>query len=189
MPRRRKQLSRAVWRASHSVWPSAAEALRGMAGRAISTIVPERDPSRRTVQRVIFACMHNAGRSQMAAAFFNEIADPERARAISAGTRAGRTVDPKVREAMKEAGIDLGEPLSRQLNACVAMAAGNLVTMGCDDEVPFYAGVRTEDWPIGDPRGQDMDRVRAIRDGIQSRVKAMVEARGWARGRRSDRPA
>lgn len=181
MPRRRKQLSRTVWRASHSIWPSAAEALRGMAGRAMSSIRPEGNPSRRTVERVIFACMHNAGRSQMAAAFFNRHADPERARAISAGTRAGRDVDPKVREAMKEAGIDLGQPLSRQLNGCVAMAAGNLVTMGCDDDVPFYAGVRAEDWPIGDPRGQEMDRVRAIRDEIQSRVKAMVEARGWAK--------
>ena len=181
MPRRRKQLSRAVWRASHSMWPSAAEALRGVAGRTMSRILPEREPSRRTIERVIFACMHNAGRSQMAAAFFNQLADPERARAISAGTRAGRDVDPKVREAMTEAGIDLGQPLSRQLNGCVAMAAGNLVTMGCDDDVPFYAGVRAEDWPIGDPRGQEMDRVRAIRDEIQSRVKAMVEARGWAR--------
>ena len=65
----------------------------------------------------------------MAAAFFNQLADPERARAISAGTRAGRDVDPKVREVMNEAGIDLGQPLSRQLNGCVAMAAGNLVTM------------------------------------------------------------
>ena len=100
MPKRRKQLSRAVWRASHSVWPSAAEALRGVAGRAMSTIRPEPDPPRRTLQRVIFACMHNAGRSQMAAAFFNQLADPERARAISAGTRAGRSVDPKVREVM-----------------------------------------------------------------------------------------
>jgi arsenate reductase len=167
------------------MWPSVAEALRGMAGRALSTIRPDRPPSQRTIERVVFACMHNAGRSQMAAAFFNQLADPERARAISAGTRAGRSVDPEVREAMREAGIDLGEPLSRQLNGCVAMAAGNLVTMGCDDDVPFYAGVRAEDWPIGDPRGQGMDRVRAIRDEIQGRVKAMVEARGWAHGKGS----
>jgi arsenate reductase len=160
------------------MWPSAAEALRGVAGRTMSRILPEGNPSRRAVERVIFACVHNAGRSQMAAAFFNQLADPERARSPRPG--AGRAVDPKVREAMNEAGIDLGEPLPRQLNGSVATVAGNLVTMGCDD-VPFYAGVRAEDWPIGDPRGQDMDRVRAIRDEIQSRVKAMVEARGWAR--------
>jgi arsenate reductase len=162
------------------MWPSAAQALRAMAGRAMSTIrLPPSDPARPRVDRVIFACMHNAGRSQMAAAFFNQLADPKRARAISAGPGAGRAVDPRVREAMREVGVDLGEPLSRQLNGAVATAAGNLVTMGCDD-VPFYAGVRAEEWPIGDPRGQDMDRVRAIRDEIQSRVKAMVEARGWA---------
>lgn len=89
MPRRRKQLSRAVWRASHSMWPSAAEALRGMAGRAMSTIRPERDPSRRTVERVVFACMHNAGRSQMAAAFFNQLADTLETRAkVLEGSRA-----------------------------------------------------------------------------------------------------
>jgi arsenate reductase len=134
-----------------------------------------------TVHRVVFACMHNAGRSQMAAAFFNRLADPRQARAISAGTRAGRSVDPKVRESMGELGIDLGEALSRQLNPSVAMAAGHLVTMGCRDDLPFYAGVRVEDWPIDDPRGQEPGRVREIRDEIHRRVKEMIEARGWAR--------
>jgi arsenate reductase len=153
-----------------------------MSGHALSAIRANAGPSSaKAVHRVIFACMHNAGRSQMAAAFFNQLADPRLARAISAGTRAGRSVDPRVLESMREEGIDLGEALSRRLNPSLAMAAGHLVTMGCGDDLPFYAGVRVEDWPIDDPRGQEAARVRAIRDEIHRRVKAMVEARGWGR--------
>lgn len=127
MAKRRKKVSRVVWRASHAAWPAAAEALRDMAGRA-------------RVSRVIFACIRNAGRSQMAVAFFNQLADPGRARALSAGTEPSGTVDPKVIEAMREIGIDLSPSIPRRLNACLAMAAGHLVTMGCGPELPFSRG-------------------------------------------------
>ena len=180
MVKRRKRMSRVVWRASHAVWPAAAEAIHRAAGRALTALTPGTPSPRPAVTRVIFACMHNAGRSQMAAAFFNQIAHPSRARAISAGTRAARSVDPGVREAMREAGVDLGQGLSRRLNAPLAMASGHLVTMGCGDDLPFFAGVRVQDWAIEDPRDQTLDRVREIRDEIRRRVTEMVDGNGWA---------
>ena len=182
LAKRRKRVSRAVWQASHSVWPSAAHALRRMAGRASVVMRRLEAPvSRVPVRRVIFVCMHNAGRSQMAAAFFNQLADPTRARAIAAGTRAGRSVDPKVLEAMHEVGLDLGEALARRLSVHLAMAGSHVITMGCAEDVPFLAGVSVRDWPIEDPRGESAERVREIRDLIRSRVKEMVDAQGWAR--------
>lgn len=182
MAKRRKQISRVVWQASHSMWPAAADALRDVAARASLALRRIEEPSLRApVSRVIFACMHNAGRSQMATAFFNQLADPARARAISAGTRAWRDVDPKVVEAMREVGLEVGQALSRQLNRHVAMAAGRLVTMGCEEDCPFFPGVRIEDWAIDDPRGQSPARVRAIRDEIRRRVAEMVERNGWGR--------
>jgi arsenate reductase len=168
MAKRRKKVSRVVWRASHAAWPAAAEAVRDIAGRA-------------RVSRILFACTRNAGRSQMAVAFFDKLADPRRARALSAGTEPSGTVDPKVIEAMRETGIDLAPSLPRRLNLCLAMAAGHLVTMGCGPELPFFAGVKVEDWPIDDPKGQPIERVREIRDEIRSRVKHMIDTRGWAR--------
>jgi arsenate reductase (thioredoxin) len=182
MAKRRKRVSRVVWRASHAAWPAAAETLRGIAGRAMTALRVAPDASSGTgVSRVIFACIRNAGRSQMAVAFFNQLADPRRARALSAGTEPSGNVDPKVIEAMRETGIDLSPSLPRRLNACLAMAAGHLVNMGCGQELPFFAGVTLEDWPIDDPKGEPLERVREIRDEIRRRVKAMIEARGWGR--------
>jgi arsenate reductase (thioredoxin) len=182
LARRRKQVSRAAWQVSHTVWPSAAEAVRRTAGRAFLPLRRLDEPSSGPpLSRVIFACMHNAGRSQMAAAFFNLLADPVRARAIAAGTRAGQSVDPTVLEAMREIGLDLGPALARRLNAPLAMAAGRLVTMGCQDDCPFYPGVTVEDWPIDDPRGQSPERVREIRDVIRRHVEQMIERQGWGR--------
>jgi protein-tyrosine-phosphatase len=131
----RKKVSGAVWRASHAAWPAAAEAFRGMAGRAITAV---RGPSSsKGVRRIIFACIRNAGRSQMAVAFFNQLADPQRARAISVGTAPSGSVDPKVIEAMREIGVDLSPSIPRRLNAPLAMAAGYLVNVGCGEDLPF----------------------------------------------------
>jgi arsenate reductase len=133
------------------------------------------------VERVVFACVHNAGRSQIAAAFFNALADPARARAVSAGTRPAEHVHPEVAAAMAEAGHDLSGARPQTLTADLAAGAALLVTMGCGEECPYVPGLEVEDWPLEDPRGRDMEAVRAIRDQVRRRVAALVAARGWGR--------
>jgi arsenate reductase len=133
------------------------------------------------VTTIIFACVHNAGRSQMAAAFFAELADPARARAVSAGTQPGARVHPEVVEAMREVGIDLSAQKPRLLTQELAQDAQWLVTMGCGDECPFVLGVRRDDWPLPDPKGQPRERVREIRDEVRARVAGLVAEQGWAR--------
>ena len=128
---------------------------------------------------VIFACVHNAGRSQMAAAWFNTLADPRKARAISAGTQPGDRVHSEVVEAMRESGIDVSANRPQRLTADLAQGATLLVTMGCGDECPFVPGLATDDWPIDDPKGQPMAEVRRIRDDIRRRVERLVEERDW----------
>jgi arsenate reductase len=126
------------------------------------------------VTTVLFACIHNAGRSQMAAAFFNALADPAKARAISAGTQPGAHVHPEVVEAMREVGIDLRGVKPTTLTDALAAQADLLVTMGCGEACPFVPGLRREDWDLPDPKGQPLDRVRAIRDDIRGRVKRLI---------------
>jgi len=128
---------------------------------------------------VIFACIHNAGRSQMAAAWFNRLADPARARAVSAGTAPGPRVHPEVLDAMREVGIDLSAATPQQLTDEVAAGAQMLVTMGCGEACPFVPGLLRDDWPLEDPKGKPIERVRAIRDEVKARVEALVAARGW----------
>jgi arsenate reductase len=128
---------------------------------------------------VLFACVHNAGRSQMAAAWFNELADPARARATSAGTRPGRQVHPEVVTVMREVGIDLSAAAPRELTGELAAGAALLVTMGCGEECPVVPGVERDDWPLDDPKGRPIEQVRLIRDEIARRVRLLVEARGW----------
>jgi arsenate reductase (thioredoxin) len=118
----------------------------------------------------IFACVHNAGRSQMSAAFFNQLADPTKARAISAGTQPGERVHPVVAEAMQEVGIDLLAAKPQKLTSELAAGAEMLITMGCGDECPYVAGVRRADWPLPDPKGQGIESVRQIRSEIKQRV-------------------
>jgi arsenate reductase len=132
---------------------------------------------------VIFACVHNAGRSQMAAAFFNALADPAKARALSAGTQPGERVHPEVVEVMKELGIDLSGAQPRKLTAELAQGAALLVTMGCGEACPHVPGLERDDWPLPDPAGQSRERVREIRDAVRDRVRALLTARGWGRGR------
>src|SRR5262245_14816945 len=99
------------------------------------------------MDRVIFACVHNAGRSQMAAAFFSQIADPTRAQAISAGTQPGERVHPEVVDVMREVGLDLSASRPQRLTEGLARGASLLVTMGCGDECPYVPGVERDDWP------------------------------------------
>jgi len=129
--------------------------------------------------KVVFACVHNAGRSQMATAFFNQLADPSKARAISAGTQPGDRVHPEVVEAMREEGFELSALRPQRLTAELARGASLLVTMGCGDECPVIPGAAHADWPLQDPKGQSPGRVRQIRDEIRSRVEALVKERGW----------
>ncbi|MEZ5291012.1 MAG: hypothetical protein R2745_08025 [Vicinamibacterales bacterium] len=129
---------------------------------------------------VVFACVHNAGRSQMAAAWFNALADPVRAHARSAGTDPAPHVHPEVVEAMREVGLDLDAAPTTRLTADVATGASWLVTMGCGDRCPVVPGTRRDDWPLEDPKGKPPDTVRGIRDEIRRRVEAFVEREGWA---------
>ncbi|WP_428312741.1 arsenate reductase ArsC [Hydrocarboniphaga sp.] len=121
------------------------------------------------MKTAIFACVHNAGRSQMSAAFFNQLADRSKASAISAGTKPGPRVHPEVAVAMLEVGIDLSDAKPQLLTAELAQGAELLVTMGCDDECPYVPELRRADWPLQDPKGQSMERVREIRDNIRHR--------------------
>jgi arsenate reductase len=128
---------------------------------------------------IIFACVHNAGRSQMAAAFFNQLSDPGRARALSAGTQPAGHVHPEVVTVMKEAGIDLSSAQPRLLTDDLAANAQLLVTMGCGESCPLLPGLRREDWNLPDPKAQPIERVRAIRDEIRGRVERLIAAEGW----------
>lgn len=127
------------------------------------------------MQTVIFACVHNAGRSQMAAAFFNEIADPQKARAISAGTEPGPRVHPEVLEVMGEIGLDLSQAQPQRLTETLARDASLLVTMGCGERCPYVPGLRRNDWPLRDPKGLPIDDVRRVRDEIKQRVMELVD--------------
>src|SRR5688572_14476821 len=129
--------------------------------------------------KVVFACVANAGRSQMAAAFFNTLAAPSRARAVSAGTRPATEVHPEVAVAMREAGIDLSAAKPQYLSTDITKDAHIVITMGCGDECPLIPGVEREDWPLDDPKGQPIETVRRIRDEIQRRVTELVRERKW----------
>ena len=131
------------------------------------------------MKTVLFACIHNAGRSQMAAAWLNKLANAERARGISAGTEPGSRVHPEVLEAMKEVGVDLAGAKPVLLTRELAAGASLLVTMGCGESCPVVPGLEKADWPLQDPKGKDMETVRRIRDDIRDRVKALVAERGW----------
>jgi arsenate reductase len=123
----------------------------------------------------IFACVHNAGRSQMSAAFFNQLADPELAHGISAGTQPADHVHPVVLEAMLEVGIDLSNAKPQKLTAELAQDADLLITMGCGDECPYVPGLRRDDWPLPDPKGQGIESVRQTRDEIKRRILQLLE--------------
>ena len=123
----------------------------------------------------IFACVHNAGRSQMSAGYFNQLVDPNAARAISAGTHPADQVHPVVVQAMQEVGIDLSHAKPQKLTPELAQNAEMLITMGCGDECPYVPGLRRDDWPLPDPKGQGIEAVRKTRDDIRSRVISLLK--------------
>lgn len=131
------------------------------------------------MKTVLFACVHNAGRSQMAAALFNLRADLAKAKAVSAGTQPGERVHPVVQDALAEIGIDVAGLRPRLLTPELAREAATLVTMGCGEACPHVPGLERLDWPLEDPKGKPIERVREIRDDVAKRVDALLAERGW----------
>jgi arsenate reductase len=131
------------------------------------------------MKRIIFACVHNAGRSQMAAAFFNALADPAKALALSAGTEPAAHVHPEVVDVMSELGFDLSSARPRRLTTDLASQAELLVTMGCDEACPYVPGLRREDWNLSDPKGRPLAEVRIIRDEVRRHVESLVRENDW----------
>lgn len=125
---------------------------------------------------VLFACVHNAGRSQIAAALFNRYANPSKARAISAGTQPAARVHPEVISAMAARGIDVSGQQPQRLTPALAAGAQWLITMGCGDECPIVPGAKRDDWPIPDPKDQPAAVVTAIIDDIDRRVRHLIAA-------------
>ncbi len=133
------------------------------------------------MQRVIFACVHNTGRSQMAAVFFNQFADRTKAEAVSAGTDPGVRVHPEVLTTMQEVGIDLSNAKPQKLTQELAEDATLLITLGCGDKCPYVPGLRRDDWPLKDPKGLPVEEVRVIRDDIRERVLLLLKNEGGGR--------
>jgi len=133
------------------------------------------------LEKVVFACVHSAGRSQMAAALFNQLADPAWVHALSAGTQPAERVHPIVVEAMQEIGLDLSKNQPQKLTDELARGASLLVTMGCGDDCPFVPGLARDDWPLDDPKERSIAEVRLIRDDIRDRVLSLVNSHGWSR--------
>jgi arsenate reductase (thioredoxin) len=129
------------------------------------------------MRTVIFACVHNAGRSQMAAAFLEHFADPSRFRAVSAGTQPAEHIHPEVVLVMREVGIELVGRRPQRLTPELLAGATDLITMGCGDHCPTAQSVLVQDWPLPDPKGRGLSDVRAIRDEIRGRVLALLGGR------------
>ena len=132
------------------------------------------------MKTVLFACIHNAGRSQMAAAWFNALADRTRVRALSAGTEPATRVHPEVVTAMREVGIELEGIAPQKLTDELATNASLLITMGCGEACPVVPGLRRMDWPLEDPKGRPIERVREIRDEVRARVAELLISEQWA---------
>jgi arsenate reductase len=123
--------------------------------------------------RILFLCVHNAGRSQMAAAFARQLGQ-DRVVIHSAGSAPGETLNPAVVDAMQEVGIDISAESPKKLTDQMARDADVIVTMGCGDECPYYPGKRYDDWELTDPAGQPLEVVRTVRDDIRTRVTALL---------------
>jgi len=126
-----------------------------------------------TQPEVLFVCVHNAGRSQMAAAL-TKLRSGGRIDVRSAGSDPADEINPRVVEAMTEVGFDMSEQVPKPLTDDAVRAADAVVTMGCGDACPSYPGKRYEDWTVDDPAGRDLDTVRRIRDEIDSRVQKLI---------------
>ncbi|MFJ2301177.1 arsenate reductase ArsC [Streptomyces sp. NPDC087787] len=123
---------------------------------------------------VLFVCVHNAGRSQMAAAFLTHLAG-DRVQVRSAGSAPADTVNPAVVEAMSEAGIDISAEVPKVLTVEAVQASDVVITMGCGDACPVFPGKRYLDWELTDPAGQGVDAVRPIRDEIEKRIRGLLD--------------
>jgi arsenate reductase (thioredoxin) len=132
---------------------------------------------------VLFLCVHNAGRSQMALGWFRDLAG-DRATALSGGTEPAATVTPVAIEAMREVGIDIAAEEPRRWTAATVRAADVVITMGCGDACPVYRGTRYEDWDLEDPADLGIEAVRPIRDDIEQRVRTLLDELGVAVGAR-----
>ena len=125
------------------------------------------------MKRVLFVCVHNAGRSQMAAGFMEHLADGK-IEVLSAGSAPKESINPIAVLAMAEKGIDIANRKPKILSAEAVQASDVVITMGCGDTCPFFPGKRYEDWVLDDPAGKTIEEVRLIRDEIESRVKSLV---------------
>jgi len=125
------------------------------------------------IPEILFVCIHNAGRSQMAAGLLNQLAQG-RVQVRSAGSEPANQLNPKVVEAMREVGVDVSEEFPKPLTGAMVRAADVVITMGCGDACPIYPGKRYEDWELEDPAGKDLETVRRIRDDIAGRVRNLV---------------
>jgi len=122
---------------------------------------------------VLFVCVHNAGRSQMAAGYLQHLAG-DRIDVLSAGSEPGKQINPVAVQAMAEEGIDIASNQPKILTTEAVRASDVVITMGCGDECPYFPGTRYEDWELEDPAGQGIDAVRPIRDAIKGRVEALI---------------
>ena len=122
---------------------------------------------------VLFVCVHNAGRSQMAAGFLAALSDG-RVEVRSAGSMPAGPVNPVAVQAMQEVGVDIADQQPKILTTDAVQASDVVITMGCGDACPIFPGKRYEDWPVDDPAGQDMDTVRRIRDDLERRVRHLL---------------
>jgi arsenate reductase (thioredoxin) len=129
----------------------------------------------RRVPSVLFLCVHNAGRSQMALGWFERLAG-DRAIAWSGGSEPGSEVNPSAIAAMAEVGIDISKEFPKPWTEAIVLAADVVITMGCGDACPLYPGKRYEDWELEDPAGQSIEAVRPIRDEIGARVRALLDS-------------
>ncbi|KAF9109639.1 hypothetical protein BGX27_007387 [Mortierella sp. AM989] len=128
---------------------------------------------------IMFACVHNAGRSQMAAAFFNKHVTKEGIKGISAGTNPASEVHGVVREIMLEVGIDLSNITPVKLTPELAQTVSTIVTMGCGETCPYVPGVKIIDWKITDPKNKPIDEAREIRDEIENRIKEFIQENNY----------
>jgi len=139
----------------------------------LKTMAQSEGPMTKEMPEVLFVCVHNAGRSQMAAGLV-KLRSEGRIHVRSAGSDPGEAINPAVVEAMAEIGVDMSEEFPKPLTDDVVRAADVVITMGCGEACPIYPGKRYEDWTLDDPAGQDLESVRVIRDEIDDRVRGLV---------------
>jgi arsenate reductase (thioredoxin) len=137
-----------------------------------------------TAQLVLFACTHNSGRSQIANAFFNQLADPAKAHGMAAGLEAASHVQDEVIEVMREDGIDLSAVQPVELTGRMLTELNFLVTLGCAERCPTIPLGRRQDWRLHDPKEMSLDAIRALRDEIHGLVMELIQEKGWGRDER-----